>query len=113
MRQMQAAVIDSDNLVSGGISLNSGSQSVETFFPFSSPESQNVSGSFFHVDERVSLVPRTLCGSGGQCAGLGSATISNSFAAVPEPSTLFLMTTGLILIGFAKYKWRDRRTRTF
>jgi hypothetical protein len=113
LRQMEAAVINSDNLVAGAISLNAGSQSVETSLPFSSPESQNVSGSFFHVDEQVSLIPRTLCGSGGQCAGLGSATISNSFAAVPEPSTLFLMTTGLILIGFAKYKWGDRRTRTF
>jgi hypothetical protein len=113
LRQMEAAVVTSSNLVAGAISLKAGSQSVETRFPFSSPGSQNVSGSFFHVDEQVSLIPRTLCGSGGQCAGLGSATISNSFAAVPEPSTLFLMTTGLILIGFAKYKWGDRRTRTF
>lgn len=106
LRRMEGAVVGPRSVTVVGVFLTSGSQSVRTFFPdFGqvSSEAQNISGSFFHVNERVDVLPLGGCSIGppspvplGGCSFVTSASIANSFTAVPEPSTALLLITGLV-----------------
>ncbi len=105
LRRMEGAVVDPRSVTAVGVFLTSGPQSVRTFFPDSgqsSSEPQNISASFFHVDERVDVLPLGGCSIGrpspvplGGCSFVTSASIASSFTAVPEPRTALLLVTGL------------------